>query len=148
MLAGDLELPVDALQLVAGAVHPRGEPADLVAVRDVEAAGEVAGADLGESFLGAAERSDHRPREEQPECQRQRQTGRADSDQKVAGAGERVVVGGDERIGASAGRAGEPAELDSQGSRERGAPAEGPLDREGAGTPFAATGGAVLPLIT
>jgi hypothetical protein len=127
VLAGDLELSVDTLQLVARAVHPRGEPADLIPVRHLEPLCEVAGADLLEPFLGAAQRGDHGPREDQPEHNREQEAGRADADQEIPRCLERTVVGCDDRVGASAGLAGEPAEVCCQRGRERVCLAENPF---------------------
>ena len=94
-----------ALELVAHPVHVRGEAADLVAVRDLEVACEVARGDLGEPLLGAAQRHDDRPREEEPERKREREASRGDADQEIARARERAPVGGDERVCAGAGLA-------------------------------------------
>ena len=58
MLTGDLELPVDALQLVARAVHLGGEAADLVPIRNLEPAGEIAAGDLVEARLRPPQRRD------------------------------------------------------------------------------------------
>ena len=125
VLARELELALHALQLVARAVHLRGEAADLVPVRDLEAAGEVAGADLVEPVLGAAERPHHRPREEQPEREREHEAGGPHADQEVARTGERAPVGGDERIRAGTGLACARADLRNEGSHESVGAAEG-----------------------
>ncbi len=66
-----LELAVQPLELVAHPVHLRGEAADLVAVRDVEAPREVACGDLVEALLGAAQRRDDRPGEKEAERERE-----------------------------------------------------------------------------
>jgi hypothetical protein len=66
-----LQLAVEPLELIAHPVHLRGEASDLVPVRDVESPCEVPHGDLVEARLGVLERHYDRPREHEPERERE-----------------------------------------------------------------------------
>ena len=91
-----LELAVQPPQLFVRAVHIRAKRAELVAVRYVEATGEVARSDLCESRLGALDRPNQRPRQDQAEAERERDADRPDPDEEVARRRIRASVRGDQ----------------------------------------------------
>ena len=67
VLARGLQLPVEAPELVVHPVHVRRQRTELVPVRDVHVAREVARRDRGQPGVDALDRADHRPREDEPE---------------------------------------------------------------------------------
>ena len=131
VLARELQLAVDPLQLVAHPVHPLREGADLVPVRDVETPGELSGGDLVEALLRAAKRRHHRPRQQQRERERKHKAAAADTDQEVARACERAVVGGDECVRAGPRLARKRTDIRSEGGGESVGAAKDRFDRAG-----------------
>jgi hypothetical protein len=65
------ELLVEAVELVVHPVDVRSEGAELVPVRDLDVPGEVTRRGRGEPRVDALDRSDERPREDEPEEQRE-----------------------------------------------------------------------------
>ncbi len=98
VLAGRLELPVEALELVVHPVHVRRQRAELVAVRDVHVPREVARRDRGQPGVDPLDRADHRPREDEPQQQREDDRPRRDADEQVARARVRARVLGDQGV--------------------------------------------------
>ncbi len=118
-LAGGLELPVEALQLVVHPVDVGRQRAELVAVRDVDTPREVPGGDGGEPGVDPLDRSDQRPREHEPEqeCEDDRPDG--GGDEEVSRARVRARVLGGQGVGL---RSGDVRELGCtlvEGDRER-----------------------------
>ncbi len=66
-----LDLLIEAAQLLAGPVDVGGERAQLVAVDDLHAPGELAGRDLAQPRGDLGQRPDDRPREDIAEAERQ-----------------------------------------------------------------------------
>ena len=71
VLAGRLELLVETLELVVHPVHVRRQRTQLVAVGDVHVPREVPGGDRGQPGVDPLDRPDHRPREDEPQQQRE-----------------------------------------------------------------------------
>ena len=96
MLTRRLELRVDTPQLVVHPVDVGAQGAQLVAVLDLHVAREVARRDRGEARVDVLDRSDHRPREDEPEQQRQNDRPRRDADEQCPRARIRAFVPGDQ----------------------------------------------------
>ena len=97
--AGRLQLSVQSLQLLVHEVDVRRQRAELVSIRHIEPAGEVARGDLGEPRLRALDRTDQRPREDQPQTERQRDAHGTHADDQVTRGRVRAAVGCDQRSG-------------------------------------------------
>ena len=89
MLAGRLELSVEAPELVVHLVHVRCQRTELVAVRDVHMPREVARRDCSKPGVDALDGPDDRPREDEPQQQCEGDRSRRHSYEQIA----RVFVG-------------------------------------------------------
>ena len=98
VLAGRLELPVEAPELVVHLVHVRRQRTELVAVRDVHVPREVARGDCSQPGVDALDRPDHRPREDEPQQQREDDRSRRHSDEQIARVFVRARVLGDDGV--------------------------------------------------
>ena len=107
VLARGLELPVEAIELVVHPVDVRRQSSQLVAVADIDVAGEVARGDRRQPGVDALNGPDHRPGEDEPEQQGKgdRSCGHADEQVPLARVGTRVLR--DELVGLAVVRAGE-----------------------------------------
>ena len=95
-------------QLVVHPIQVHGQSSELVAVRNLDMAREVAGSDLRKPRLGSLDRPDQRPGENGAEQERKQDAGGADADEEVSRRGERVPVLGDQEIRLLAGCRSEP----------------------------------------
>ena len=95
VLARRFELFVELAQLLAGAVNVGGERAELVAVGDADALGEIALGDPAQPSLDLAERADQRPGNRAPEQQRQTDAADREQDHPQLGGAVGLVAGVD-----------------------------------------------------
>ena len=93
-----LELRVEAPELVVHPVDVGGQRAQLVSVVDLDVAREVARRDRGQASVDPLDRSDQRPREDEPQQQREDDRSRRDADEQGPGARERARVPGDQIV--------------------------------------------------
>jgi len=91
--AGRLQLAVQPPELVVHAVQVGGERAQLVAVRDVDAPGEVPGRDLPEAGVHRGDGPDERPRDGEPQHQGQAGGSNSKPDDRPPRPHERGVAG-------------------------------------------------------
>ena len=97
--AGGLELSVEALELVVHPVDIGRQCAEFVAVRDVDLSREVPGGDRGEPGVDPLDRADQRPREHEPQEQREDDRPRGCGDEEVSRARVRARVLGGQGVG-------------------------------------------------
>ena len=98
VLTRRLELGVEAPQLVVHPVDVGAQRAELVSIVDLHVAREVARRDRGEASVDRLDRPDHRPREDEPEQQREHDRPRRDADEQRAGAREGARVASDQLL--------------------------------------------------
>ncbi len=98
MPARRLQLAVDPPQLVVHPVHVHGQRAQLVAVRHVQVAGEVAGRNLPQTGLGVLDGAGQRPRQDEAEQQGEEDGSRRDTDEQVSRALVGAAVLGDQGV--------------------------------------------------
>ena len=97
MTVGRLELLVELPQLRAHPIEVGGEPAQLVAVRDVNSLGEVTGGDLLESSLHLLDGSNQRPGDGVAQHKRERYAADGEADHDAARRQVRFLAGFDPR---------------------------------------------------
>ena len=85
---GLLELRVHAAELVVHPVDVRGQGSELVTVLDVHVPLEVPGRDRSEAPVDALDRSDQRPRQDEPQQQGEYKGAGRDADEQGPRAGE------------------------------------------------------------
>ena len=90
VLAGRFELRVQAAELVVHPVDVGGKGTQLVAVHDVDVPGEIARRDRGQARSDPLDRADQRPREGDPQHEREDEGRRRNTDEQIP----RALVGG------------------------------------------------------